>query len=229
MLLLLALVSPNSAWADFVVIVGNMGNTPLTFVQGQIATIPVYAYTTVDAGYSMRFYTLGFDVGTLGVGVGPGDFSEFGANFALFGNVPPNAVVQSAQLDFENFDVGVINSQREDVRLPTIRSKAVKLFDLTFSTEGAVPGIYDISFRSDATTRSGDNYNQVFNAGEGASPSEFSGLVDRDQFPNLNRFTITAVPEVSPLVPMALLGGAAGVLRLRGKWKKKSIKPANKV
>jgi len=180
---------------------------PLEFSAGGTASVPVFAYNSVPGSpFSLDGFDLAFDVGGDGVGIPgtPDFFVSFQGNFSgsVFGqNI--NSYVDAAPFVPNAYDLVAGNSGAAFL-VPSI-SSPTKLLDLQFTISPlATPSDNSLVFVPNATTN-GASLNAI------SGPGTSLVVLSVGTGPNLNQFTVTAVPEPSAL---ALIGSVLGVMTI---------------
>jgi len=225
-----------SSFGGFVISIGSQNSAnpsaaPI-FDPGTTGVMGVYATNTFGTTANIEGFLLGIDLSAF-KGLDGFSIPNVINNFSAGSNANVTFGDSTILGSNPNFDYAV----NGDFTLSPIAVGAgntVKLFDISLGISGSAPpgGQYGVFVRQDssagATPVGSISYNM--NAGPlflnfANNPNDFSTNIGGFR----SEFTITAVPEVSPMIPMALLGAAAGVFRLRSRWKKKTIASASKV
>lgn len=233
---LIGFLANHQCHADFFITVNSDSSTAVpNFVAGQTATISVFGHHTEGSTIDLDGFSLGFDFTAAGsppVADGsflPSFFKNFsatnsilsGGTLATFEGFVPSV---TGDRPFVNFNVAVENRLGAPL-LNLAANTKVKLFDLQFDIDAAAPtGTFGIFFTPNAQV--------IRNLPSGPSVRDY-GIVTYDggsffdnqseslkaAAPNgfQSQFSVSAVPEPSSMVLMALAGGAGAF----GAWRKR--------
>ncbi|WP_283435631.1 PEP-CTERM sorting domain-containing protein [Neorhodopirellula lusitana] len=220
---MLSLLTMTSSRADFVVVIGNLDNSPISFDAGtgSLVSVPVFAYNdNTAASFSLQAFDLAFDFGEDGFGI-PGSpyFTDINANFDnsvfLATSIGTYSLPNDSGTPTDLYAGDFVNVG-DALPMPTSQATAARLFDIEFRIDATTPGaFYDLTLDlPDFQVISGPSA-----AGVTISPATGS---------NLNGFTVNAVavPEPGSMLALAGLFTVGGVRRWRKK-KRSSLSPTS--